>query len=188
MSTDASPEETPIDASPNNPDDGGSSLQLTQGEIIFATLLSFVVLVAVILGIYVIYMHRRNQLMDQKDAGQRRPSHGQGTVTSCVVDGDTGAIDHQVDNAENGNSDRNSSHGPGSRRAIIDSNGSGMKNIRQGNHRRATVDGSGSNGMTLGGESSRRASISSGAPTVPSHYKLAAIEHMNLISQTGRHD
>lgn len=186
MSSAVSPEETPDDASPA-PSDGGSSKQFTQGEIIFATLLSFVVLIAVILAIYAVYIHRKNPLIDLKDADQRRPSHGEGTEISCVVGCDAGAIDHHVDDAENG-SDRNFHHGPGSRRGSMESNGSDVKKSRQ--VRRSSTDGSyGMIPQQQGVESGRRASMGAlGGPNVSRQYKLAAIQHMNQISQTGRHD
>lgn len=176
MSSAASPEETPNDAS-SDPGYGGSSMQLTQGEIVFATLLSFVVLVAIVLALYTYYIHRK----------PKQPMDATGTEISCIVDCDANAKD-EADNVRgvNGFGRRRSSMESGStdiRRGSMDDN-DGFGN--RGGPRRTTTDSIGINGARGNGtESDRRASCSALGPNVSRQYKQAAIEHMNQISQTG---
>ena len=183
MSSAASPEETPVEDASTDHADGGSSNSLTQGEIIFVTLLSFVVLLACILGTYALCRRhqKQKQQIDQKDDAQRLTSDGQGTD---IVDIEaSGSLDHQGGDAENGKiipretSQHPVSGGPLLRRASVESNRNVKKMKIQGS-RRATMDG----------EGSRHANMGALGSNVSSRYKHAAIEHMNQISQTGRHE
>ena len=112
---------------------------LTQGEIVFVTLLAFVVLLALIMGIYVVCRTRSNEDEAQHQAvdGHRASFVVDIEVTETPKDGEDGRLLALSPPAP-------------------------------------CVEG-------------RHPAAEGGAPHVSKRYKLAAIDHMNQISQTGRH-
>mmetsp|Transcript_20890 Transcript_20890/g.37469 ORF Transcript_20890/g.37469 Transcript_20890/m.37469 type:complete len:185 (+) Transcript_20890:3-557(+) len=162
--------------SPRNPSDGGTSKHFTQGEIVFVTLVSFIILLALVMGTYTCWRHRR-----KKNSQTTNPNNnGQG--------GDDIEMDMEISGASHDekvkiitrefllppeNRNRNNNSPTPRRIASTDSH-----------RRRSTVESDGSNGD----KRKRRMSHSSGTSSVSSQYKLAAIEHMNQISQAGRLD
>lgn len=189
MSSADSPPEATVDASPI-PDDGGSSKHLTQGEIIFVTILSFLVVLAVSLAIYAIFFQnrKRQQQLDQEKANNA--GGGQGTEIVVDIEANNGAMGQKANGAENNGREiqRSASSGAIPRRASEDSNGGGGRRPRRStlDHtpRSSSIDRGPRRATTEGPV--RRTTVTSMGTNVSSHYKLAAIEHMNQISQAGR--
>lgn len=200
MSSNASPEETPVDSPPESgagAGDGGNSKHLTQGEIIFVTLLSFVIVVVIVWGAYEFHRRRKRQQTDQKEDEQRRASAEGLDMEITVTDPEIKGLTNGGD-AENKAMRENpgSQAWDGNRRGTLESNDSDAK-MNRGSSRRASWESNGSEGK-MGRNGSRRGSMDSGpnrrstlgsvGSNVSSNYKLAAIDHMNQISQAGRHD
>lgn len=189
MSTPSSPEEEfAVDASVDPASDGGNSSGLRQGEIIFVTMLSFFVLLGIIMGTYAMWRHRRRKEVEQKEADERQR-------TDLTIDIEAGEMHikggdsektSRRDSLSQQDSERHSRRG--SRRASEDSS-NGRGNIQRYN-RRATVEIGSGHGMdgTRPPERHRRATMSSLGSNVSAGYKLAAIDHMNQISQSGVHE
>eukprot|EP00581_Thalassiosira_minuscula_P016634 CAMPEP_0183725170 /NCGR_PEP_ID=MMETSP0737-20130205/19665_1 /TAXON_ID=385413 /ORGANISM="Thalassiosira miniscula, Strain CCMP1093" /LENGTH=177 /DNA_ID=CAMNT_0025956017 /DNA_START=166 /DNA_END=699 /DNA_ORIENTATION=+ len=177
MSSDAAPGETPADDASSDLGHGGSSVPLTQGEIIFVTIMSFVVVLAIALGAYAVCRHRRKKQMPEKEEIKRRASEGQGTDILVDLEG-SGSMDQE-------GGDIPLVKFQDIRRASADSNGNDTKSNRE---RRATIESEGSNRLSSSGRAPRRPSQCTIGTNVSMNYKAAAIEHMNAITQTGRHD
>mmetsp|Transcript_9849 Transcript_9849/g.20821 ORF Transcript_9849/g.20821 Transcript_9849/m.20821 type:complete len:184 (-) Transcript_9849:70-621(-) len=182
MSSATTPEEEELptaaeaETSPRNPTDGGTSMHFTQGEIVFLTLLSFIVLLALVMGTYTYWRHRRKknrQATNPNDNGRGGADIEMNMETFGASHDEKVKIITQECSLppENG---KNNNISTSRRSASMDSH----------NRRRSTVESDGS----IGDKRKRRMSDRSGTSSVSSHYKLAAIEHMNQISQAGRHD
>ena len=181
------------DTTPLLPADGGTSKALTQGEIVFVTLLSFVVLVAICVGAYLYYRRKtraNEQFINNKSnnnsevgggsAHQQQQQQQLGTEITVVDIENNGQLALPMNTTEGGAAVANPIH----RRCTLDSTGSGAPPNKS---RRPSMesDHSGSLGPLV---QPRRASQSSMGSNVSANYKLAAIEHMNQISRNGRHD
>ena len=171
-------EPTPDNSASPEAGTGGSSKQLTQGEVVFVTLLTLLLVAAIALAAYFVWQ-RKHRADGQKNFNDS----GQGTD----IDTEAGALD-TVNEEENNNTDddplSNSLHGPGTRRGSIGSNESEVNTKRTTVRRASTCSSAGSGG---GGGASRRLSTGSVCSNVSSNYKLAAIDHMKQqIPQTGR--
>lgn len=141
MSSTASPDESAVAVSYRDDDD---SSWLTKGEIVFVTLLAFVVLLALILGIYTVCTRREEGATTPESEAQHRSADGQ--RAAFVVDIE---VTETPPDGEHGKLLAPSPPPPRTK----------------GHHSAAEV----------------------GAPHVSNRYKRAAIDHMNQISQAGRH-
>ena len=171
---------------------GGTSKALTQGEIVFVTLLSFVVLVAICVGAYLYYRRKtraNEQFINNKSnnnsevggsSAHQQQQQQLGTEITVVDIENNGQLALPMNTTEGGAAVADPIH----RRYTLDSTGSGAPPNKS---RRPSMesDHSGSLGPLV---QPRRASQSSMGSNVSANYKLAAIEHMNQISRNGRHD
>ena len=143
-------------------EDGGSSLGLTQAEIIFVTLACFVVAIASIFTIYTIYTKRRQAASARQNNNVRNSA-----VLSPVIKLGNGM--NQQTQADVGNSmvsresTRQYSRG---------------NSIEEDRTRRASLDSVDSTGR----KQSRRRTTESASSNVSSQYKVAAINHMRRMS------
>ncbi len=141
-------------------EDGGSSIGLTQGEIIFVTLACFVVVIAAIFAVYSVYKKRR-----QAKSAQRNNSMTRAAVMSPAIAMGNG-MEHPP-------SDINNSMV--SRESIRNKSGYATDEERK---RRSTLDSVVSNA----GKQSRRASTGSAGLNVSKQYKVAAINQMRRMT------
>ena len=205
MSSSSAPEDAPDDALPPYENfDGGSSKKLTQGEIILVTVLSFVVVVTAFVVSYMIYVRRARKwrpLMESK-AEPRSSSNGQLVATeiplaiNCeAAAGGGGTTTDRLrttdDAAEDGGPSRNQDDGDRQSRrrsSASDASNNEMRPTvsRNRSERRRGSNASDASNNEMRPTVSRKSSIGSIGTNVSSHYKLAAIEHMNQLSQAGR--
>lgn len=171
-------------ATAHSSNDGGFSVsKMTDGEVALVAFLSFVVILVIAFSIYAVTRRRRNlRQIQQKEAAL--PEQDPEEMPICVIEMDERPLDRQssqlVNNSLHGSSQHGSDGGPigdnswhsrGSRRGSIGSNAG---------NRRASIDST-SSGYR------RRDSMNSMGSNVSKQYKFAAIDHMNQISQAGKH-
>ena len=204
MSSSSAPEDA-LEALPSYENfDGGSSKKLTQGEIILVTVLSFVVVVTAFVISYIIYVRRARKwrpIMESK-AEPRSSSNGQLAAKEIplAIDCETAAgggggrgggtttdrLRTTDDTAEDGGPSHNQDDGnrQSRRRSHNQNDGDRQSRRRSSNCSDRSERRRSSNASDA--SNSRKSSVNSTGSNVSSHYKLAAIEHMNQISQAGR--
>ena len=195
MSSPSAPEDAPDDALPSYENfDGGSSKKLTQGEIILVTVLSFIVVVTAFVVSYIIYVRRARKqrpLMESKEE-PRSSSNGQLPATEIpfAIDCETTAggggggtttdrLRTTDDAAEDGGPSHNQDDGDRQSRRR-------SSNYSDRSERRRSSHDSDASNNEMRPTVARKSSIGSIGSNVSNNYKLAAIEHMNQISQAGR--
>lgn len=137
-------------------EDGGSSIGLTQGEIIFVTLACFVVVIASIFAIYSVYKKRR-----QAKSAQRNNSITT-AVTSPAIAMGNGMEQYPASDVNNSMVSRESIR----------------HNKDEERSRRATIESA----VSTGGKQSRRASTGSVGLNVSKNYKVAAMNQMRRMT------
>ncbi len=139
-------------------EDGGSSIGLTQGEIIFVTLACFVVVIAAIFAIYSVYKKRRQAKSAQRNNSITRPN----VMSPAIAMGN--GMEHPAADINNSIV---------SRESIRNKSGYATDEERT---RRTTFDSVNS----TGGKQMRRAST--GSLNVSKQYKVAAINQMRRMT------
>eukprot|EP00584_Thalassiosira_punctigera_P003575 CAMPEP_0172532764 /NCGR_PEP_ID=MMETSP1067-20121228/5697_1 /TAXON_ID=265564 ORGANISM="Thalassiosira punctigera, Strain Tpunct2005C2" /NCGR_SAMPLE_ID=MMETSP1067 /ASSEMBLY_ACC=CAM_ASM_000444 /LENGTH=200 /DNA_ID=CAMNT_0013317317 /DNA_START=33 /DNA_END=635 /DNA_ORIENTATION=+ len=191
------PEETPAavvddvadvdaaDAARSPPADGGSSKHFTQGEITFVTLMSFVVVLAGLIATYVACRRRRkrkNELVQLEGTGKDVALDMEANI--AMVHLETANI---ISQRHDGGGGPPLSRPPSRRRSSSMERRGSMESGGQGGRRRSTAESS-SDGEYDTKRALRKMRRASNGSSVSSTYKQAAIDHMNQISQAGRHD
>eukprot|EP00984_Skeletonema_dohrnii_P000551 scaffold177_cov113-Skeletonema_dohrnii-CCMP3373.AAC.5 len=138
-------------------EDGGSSIGLTQGEIIFVTLACFVVVIASIFAIYSMYKKRKQAKSARQNNNITSPA-----VMSPTITIGNGSDQYPATNVGNSMLSRESI----------------ARHNNEERNRRATVDTVDS----TGGKKSRRSSTGSAGSNVSNQYKVAAINQMRRMS------
>ena len=132
--------------------DGGSSVALTQGEIIFVTLACFVVVAAGIFAIYSVYKKRKSR--------QNNNITTPAAISPPVIAKGNGMMDH-FPTADVADSINNRGYSTDEERV-----------------RRASIESVDSKGV----KRSRRRSTGSSGSNVSNQYKVAAMNHMRRMS------
>lgn len=193
-SSDAATAPAAPDTDASSPDydalaDGGTSKPLTQGEIIFVTVMSFVVTLALGLGAYAYFQRRKNKKRQQQQKANQQRRASDPATTDMVIDIE-GLADHRDvaaavgcagdDDAAAAAARRNNSlHAQRSAPTMqseLSRNGSlgKVKSKASAGPRRVTMED----------RAMDRGTVTVGSD-VPNHYKRAAIEHMNQLSHAG---
>lgn len=145
-------------------EDGGSSLGLTQGEIIFVTLACFVVVIASIFALYSVYKKRR-----QAKSAQQNNSFTTPAVMSPAIAMGNGMEQYPASDVNNSMVFREP----------IRNEGAYATATGEEKNRRATLDSVVSTG---GKKVNRRATTGSVGLNVSKQYKVAAMNQMRRMS------
>jgi hypothetical protein len=152
------------------------SRSYTPGEITFVSILSFAVIAVIGVAVYV-WITKRRRNAEEKAAAEANnkettaPTQRISTQdASCIIEMEAGVLDRYC-TVPTGTMPRRGSH----LSSGMDSQLSGSEGMSRHSSRRSSMD------------PNRRGSLNSLTSNVSSEYKLAAMEHMNQISQSGRH-
>ena len=140
-----------------------TSSKLSQGEIIFVTILSFVIFLSIILGIYM-YI-RRKRLKAEAALKEQQRLQDENNKPTFVIDCPN--VESQM-NSNNSGRQQQQRRGSQSSAGTNSNHGNSSHQHRQQERRQST-----------------RRSSNGSIGSVNSNYKKAAIDHMNQISSTG---
>jgi len=140
-----------------------TSSKLSQGEIIFVTILSFVICLSILLGIYM-YI-RRKRLKAEAALKEQQRLQDENNKPTFVIDCPN--VESQM-NSNNSGRQQQQRRGSQSSAGTNSNHGNSSYQHRQQERRQST-----------------RRSSNGSIGSVNSNYKKAAIDHMNQISSTG---